>query len=54
MMNETVTSKVEPEALKDNALESVQGGTPPLFWDPLWWYVDRTGHLPTISVPYPH
>ena len=53
-MLEKVVSKGE---LKDNELDVVSGGqgdvppTMPVFWDPLWWYVDRTGHLPTVSVP---
>ena len=58
-MSTNVTSKVEPHALGDSEVDTVIGGTlsalplgtEELFWDPLWWEVGRTGHLPTVRIP---
>ena len=45
--------------LQDNELDTVNGGvldaaplgTQQLFWDPLWWQVGATGHLPIVRIP---
>jgi len=52
-MNKTDTTTLR--ALNDADLDTVTGGalsdvTMPQFWDPLWWEVGRTGHLPTVSI----
>jgi hypothetical protein len=57
-MSNTDTT-VELHALGDEDMELVTGGTlsaaplgsEQLFWDPVWWQVGQTGHLPTVSVP---
>jgi hypothetical protein len=59
-MSNTYTATVELRALRDDEMEMVVGGTlstaplgsQPLFWDPVWWQVGQTGHLPTVSVPH--
>ena len=58
-MNTDVTSDVGLRALRDGEMDTVVAGTlsalplgtEQLFWDPLWWEVGRTGHLPTVRVP---
>lgn len=60
-MSENLASKTDLRALRDNELEAVNGGvldvrplgTQQLFWDPLWWQVGATGHLPTVSIGIP-
>ena len=55
----SVTSDSAPHMLRDEEADQVTGGvlgpeplgTAQLFWDPLWWEVGRTGHLPTVSIP---
>ena len=57
-MNENLASKTDLRVLQDNELDVVNGGTldaaplgtQQLFWDPLWWEVGRTGHLPTVGI----
>ena len=54
-----VTSKADLRPLQVNEVDAVNGGTldaaplgtQQLFWDPMWWEVGRTGHLPIITVP---
>lgn len=56
-MNENVTSKADLRVLQANEVNAVNGGTldaaplgtQQLFWDPLWWQVGATGHLPTVG-----
>ena len=58
-MSEKLTSNADLRVLQDNELDVVNGGvldaaplgTQQLFWDPLWWEVGRTGHLPIIQIP---
>lgn len=57
--NSTITTIRE---LRDEEIELVAGGvlsaeplgSQQLFWDPVWWQVGQTGHLPTVSVPRGH
>jgi hypothetical protein len=39
----------ELNAVTGGTLDAAPLGTQQLFWDPLWWQVGATGHLPTVG-----
>jgi hypothetical protein len=58
IMSKTDTTPVDICVLRDEDLDGVTGGelsvrplgTEQLFWDPMWWQVGATGHLPTVTI----
>jgi len=60
-MSKKLDAIADVNALRDDELNAVTGGvldaaplgSQQLFWDPLWWEVGRTGHLPTVTIGFP-
>jgi len=44
----------EIDRVTGGVLDAAPLGSQQLFWDPMWWQVGATGHLPTVSVPRGH
>jgi hypothetical protein len=61
-MSKTDTTIATIRELCDEEIGRVSGGvlsaaplgSQQLFWDPMWWQVGQTGHLPTVSAPRGH
>jgi hypothetical protein len=61
-MSKTDMTSTAIRELCDDEIERVTGGvlsaaplgSEQLFWDPVWWQVGQTGHLPVASAPRGH